>query len=315
MISVIIATKDRDEALRKISLPSLFGQDTSDFEVILWDASDTEKSRIVASDFSHRFEAKGVDLRYFRARRVGIASQRNDAVRVARGEIVFFIDDDSEVSPEGMLALEKCFRDFPECVGAGLVVVEISDEKRTGSRFMEKLKGRLYKALGYRKTRKVHPSGSHKGMTAPPGPAQWLSGCSMAFRREIFDSMQFNEKLETFGGYAMAEDVEFSHRVFLSSDSPLLIPSEGDIRHHGVLESRGMVDERTIAMFFYNKYLVMQVASVRAPIWGKVAFAWNIAKRFVSMAFRNGFDVTKKGSALAFQQIIDDNKQDRRKGQ
>ena len=77
----------------------------------------------------------------------------------------------------------------------------------------------------------------------------------MAFRREIFDSIQFNEKLETFGGYAMAEDVEFSHRVFLSSDSPLLIPSEGDIRHHGVLESRGMVDERTIAMFFLQQVL------------------------------------------------------------
>lgn len=77
----------------------------------------------------------------------------------------------------------------------------------------------------------------------------------------------------------------------------------------------GWLTRERLPCFFYNKYLVMQVASVRAPIWGKVAFAWNIAKRFVSMAFRNGFDVTKKGSALAFQQIIDDNKQDRRKGQ
>ena len=35
MISVIIATKNRDEALRDISLPSLLAKDTIDFEVIV----------------------------------------------------------------------------------------------------------------------------------------------------------------------------------------------------------------------------------------------------------------------------------------
>ena len=38
-ISVIIATKNRADALEKISLPSLAKQDFKDFEVIIWDAS------------------------------------------------------------------------------------------------------------------------------------------------------------------------------------------------------------------------------------------------------------------------------------
>ena len=58
MISVIIATKNRDEALKSISLPSLLRQDTSDFEVILWDGSDSEKSRRVAEQYVSLFKEK-----------------------------------------------------------------------------------------------------------------------------------------------------------------------------------------------------------------------------------------------------------------
>jgi len=82
-ISVIIATRNRADALEKISLPSLAKQDFKDFEVIIWDASDDDKSKIVVENFiqSH----PDMIVRYFKAPRVGSASQRNDAVKVARG--------------------------------------------------------------------------------------------------------------------------------------------------------------------------------------------------------------------------------------
>ncbi|MEA4951923.1 MAG: glycosyltransferase [Aminivibrio sp.] len=313
MISVIIATKNRDEALRNISLPSLLRQDTSDFEVILWDASDSEKSRRVAEQYVPLFEEKRVPLRYFRAPRVGSASQRNDAVKSARGGIVFFIDDDCEVSSDGLSALEKCFEEYPECMGAGLMVFDKDAPSEKKLSFGESLKKKLYAALGYVKRRKVHPSGSNGGLKAPPGPAEWLSGGSMAFRRDVFSSMAFNEKLQIFGGYAMGEDVEFSHRVFLRFGRPLEVPARGKVIHHEAPQGRSGIDEKRIAMFFYNRYIIMRLSSQRAPLWGRIAYGWNMVRRFFFMGFRCGFSPVFRGAVLAWRQIQLDKKTEKSK--
>jgi len=45
-ISVVIATRNRSDALETISLPSLAKQDFKDFEVIIWDGSDDDKSKV-----------------------------------------------------------------------------------------------------------------------------------------------------------------------------------------------------------------------------------------------------------------------------
>lgn len=311
MISVIIATKNRDAALRDISLPSLLAQDTIDFEVIIWDAGDSDRSEKVAGDFAPRFGKKGVLFRYYKAPRVGSASQRNDAVSEASGDIVFFIDDDSEVSSDGLTSLAKCFKNNPACMGAGLRLMDGSNEKESQSSLQEQLKEKLYTIFTYVKKRKVHSSGSNKGISAPPGTAEWLSGCSMAFRRELFHTLKLNEKLQTFGGYAMCEDVEFSHRVFLHFGTPLLVPSGGYVIHHEVPEARDRTSEKKIAMFFYNRYLVMQTASVRSPLWGRVAFSWNIIRRFLKMTYLYGISVTRKGFVLAIRQIHEDKKNER----
>lgn len=314
MISVIIATKNRDAALRDISLPSLLAQDTVDFEVIIWDASDSDRSEKVSGVFAPRFGKKGVLFRYFKAPRVGSVSQRNDAVAVACGDIVFFIDDDSEVSSDGLTSLAKCFDNNPTCMGAGLRIVDGSEEKRTSASMQDRIKEKLYTKFGYVKKRIVHPSGSSKGLTAPPGPAEWLGGGAMAFRRDVFHTMKLNEKLETFGGHAVSEDVEFTHRVFLRFGTPLLVPSEGYVLHHEVPEARDGFSEKKAAMFFYNRYHVMRVASVRAPLWGRIAFCWNIVRRFFKMALRFGFGVTGKGFVLAVRQILVDKKNERTNG-
>lgn len=311
MISVIIATKNRDEALRNISLPSLLRQDTTDFEVILWDASDSENSRLVAEQYVPLFEEKRVPLRYFRAPRVGSASQRNDAMQSALGEIFFFIDDDSEVSSDGLSSLEKCFVESPECMGAGLAVLENCGPSAKKISFRERLKRKLYAALGHVKRRKVHPSGSNGGLSAPPGPAEWLSGCSMAYRREVFSFMEFNEKLQVFGGYAMSEDVEFSHRVFLRFRRPLEVPAKGTVTHHESPGGRGGIDEKRMAMVFYNRYIVMKTASQRDPLLGRIAYGWNMARSFFSMGFLHGFSAACKGVALAVRQILSDKKNER----
>ncbi|EFC90260.1 glycosyl transferase family 2 [Dethiosulfovibrio peptidovorans DSM 11002] len=311
MISVVIATKNRPEALRDISLPSLLLQDYSDFEVILWDASTDDLSCLVAKSFAERFKSRGIDLRYFKAPRVGSASQRNDSVRVVKGSIIFFIDDDSDVSPDGIGGLKECMDRHPESMGFGLTVYQVSRDGSFQKRD-DSLKGRALRALGYRKRRKVSLSGSGRSMSAPAGPAEWLSGCSMAFRKKVFDSMKFNEKLETFGSYAIFEDIEFSHRVFRRYGKPLYIAEGGYIVHRSAVGDRLWGVDRAAATF-YNRYLTMKVASENHPILGHLFYLWAVGRRAIKMSREFGLEKTFKGLLLAISAIRKERANNRRR--
>lgn len=309
MISVVIVTKNRAQALEEISLPSLLSQDCSDFEVVVWDASDHDRSRSVVASFVGKFEARGVSLRFFSAPRQGSVSQRNDAVSAARGDILFFIDDDCEVSSDGIRGLSECFDSEPSLMGAGLPMEEVHDSRCRFSSRKEAFKESLYRVVGYRKRRCVSLSGSAKGISAPPGPAEWLSGGSMAFRREVFDHLSFDEKLETFGPYAMFEDILFSHQVFLFYGRPLLVASRGGLVHRPVVEERIEGTDAKTAMFFYNRYRAMKVVSINHPYLGYISYGWACLSLLLKLSRRYGAGVTRRGFLLAMRQIWYDRKE------
>lgn len=305
MISVVIVTKNRSEALAEISLPSLLSQKNRGFEVILWDASADDLSCLVAKSFVERFKSRGVDLRYFKAPRVGSASQRNDSVRVAKGSIIFFIDDDSEVSSEGLSSIDSCFEKNTRCMGIGLTVKDIP----IGSEYRESqpsLKDSFYSLIGYRKKRTVSLSGSAKGISAPPGSAQWLSGGSMAFRREVFDSMSFNEKLETFTPYAMCEDIDFSYRVFKKFKAPLLVADGGMVTHRPKLTDRISGSWQKAATLYYNRYILMKTTSEESPVLGRLLFFWTFLRLTKKNIRECGLKDTWKGLTMATKEVLKD---------
>lgn len=304
MISVVIVTKNRTEALRDISLPSLLVQVGYDqpFEVIIWDATEDGSTCRLIADQKPYFDSKGIDLSYFKATRPGMTKQRNDAVKVTRGKVLFFIDDDSEVSPDGLGALEKCFESHPRCMGVGLMVQDIPIGSEAKA-LKPDLKEKIYGLVGYRRKRVVSLSGSAKGISAPPGPAQWLSGCSMAFRREVFDSMSFNEKLETFTSYALCEDIEFSHRVFRRFKTPLLIADGGKVIHRPNLTDRIAGSWQRAATFYYNRYLLMKVTSADSPVLGKLLFSWTLLRLTKRNLKECGMESTWKGLKMAVKKV------------
>ncbi|SMG35920.1 glycosyltransferase family 2 protein [Dethiosulfovibrio salsuginis] len=307
MISVVIVTKNRAEALREISLPSLLAQKArgDSFEIIVWDATEDESTLSLIEEQKLLFESKGISFSYFKATRPGMTKQRNDSIKAAIGKILFFIDDDSEVSLDGIDAIKECFKKNPRCMGVGLTVKDIP----IGSEYRESqpsLKDSFYGLVGYRKKRTVSLSGSAKGISAPPGPAQWLSGCSMAFRREVFDSMSFNEKLETFTPYAMCEDIEFSYRVFKKFKAPLLIADRGMVIHRPKLTDRISGSWQKAATLYYNRYLLMKTTSEESPVLGRLLFLWT----FLRLTKRNlreyGLKDTWRGLTMATKEVLKD---------
>lgn len=256
-ISVVIATKDRAAALRDISLPSLLKQDTDHFDVVVWDASGDDGSRDVVEQFVPRFAERGIECRYFRAPRAGLTSQRNDSLAEARGDVIFFIDDDSRVSIDGVRSLEVLFGSVPWLMAGALPIIDVPASVIAAKR----RRGIIYRLVRF-VMRKIRETGSYSRTILSsatiyrpqkdlPGYAEWLTGLSMAYRREVFDEMKFDERLQRFGGYALSEDIDMSHRVFLRWDRPLLVAQSGTVFHEPA--PGGRLDRvRMIAANLYN---------------------------------------------------------------
>ena len=254
MISVILATKNRSEALKTHSLPTLLKQSSQNFEVVVWDASDTDASEKTCAAYKSAFENNGILLHYYKAIRSGLASQRNDATQAAKGDIIFFMDDDCEISCDAVEVLQKYFKSFSWLMGAGLPMLnKVPARKRNFIAFMIM---RLFWMRNTQFKRLISPSGS---LSLPivdlPGEAQWLSGGSMAYRKSVFDFIHFDERLERFGGYAMGEDYDFSHRVFLHFKQPLLIANGGYVVHCPETGERATPSDY-VAATYYNRRII-----------------------------------------------------------
>jgi len=248
-ISVIIATRNRAEALEKISLPALAKQTLKDFEVIVWDASDNDDSAEVVKRFPE------LNIRYFKAPRVGICSQRNDAVKVVRGEIVYFMDDDSEPSPDALEAIYEAMS-TGELAGCSPPLIQEKLNKKMGIKSGFTTLGKKMFFLGdFSKSRVVLKSGRNQfPISDSPGRAQWLSGCSMAFCRDALKNLPFDEELQRFGGYALGDDVMFSYNLF-KKGGVLLILDKGHVMHHQAVGGREVYTNLAAARL-YNSFLI-----------------------------------------------------------
>ena len=308
-ISVIIATINRAEALKTISLPSLAKQSFKNFEVIIWDASDSSSSKNTAKQFLLSYPE--MTIRYFKAQRIGLASQRNDAIKVAKGKIIFFIDDDSEISNDGLYSLEKLFGN-KKILGGGLKLESRTTKERPLNKKNRHRCANIYYSI-FRmphsgKKRLVMLSGGNIWPEAGEEhfeEVEWLPGFSMAFRRSIFDKFGFEEKLEKFGGYALAEDVQFSHRIFRNK-MKLMLSGKGYVIHH---QSKGgrLAKAETFAAQIYNQFLTWKTAiypynklSVFVYLW---SLSGEILRYYLAGIFRNDF-LKIKGVSMGLRAIV-----------
>lgn len=273
-VSVIIATKDRPNELRTISLPSLAKQTTRAFETIVSDASEDDASRKAVAEFAA--DHPNCAIQYVRALRPGSASQRNDAVSEARADVVFFIDDDCEVSPDGIAALSELFL-LNSRVDAGCLVLEdhrfTNSPEATGGRasfstlpsaLWEKVFGRSFHLAG------IGP----KEMPIRPGPTDFLSSCDLAVRSRVFEMHRFDERLQKFSGYALWEDQLFSHK--LSRDGlELRVAASGKVIHHAAEGTRIPNPYRRGCQEGYNACILWRAGAFPYSRWTVLPFIWS----------------------------------------
>jgi GT2 family glycosyltransferase len=207
-ISVIICTRNRFDDFTR-TLPSIAAQTRLPDELVVVDSSDEKKLEAYLSSVKLPFP-----VRYFHTQ-PGLTLQRNHGIRESAGDLLFFFDDDVDLDVNYLAEVEKIFVDDVEKhIGAvgGKIIENSSPSLRLKlERFTFYALRSTFGVVGTHNG-KFYPSGmpSHPRPNQPSGFIECLSGCCMAFRREVFEKAKFDEALAHYG---LMEDVDISKQT------------------------------------------------------------------------------------------------------
>jgi len=225
---VVICTRHR--AVELASAVSAVATDRPSATVVVVDASEDEASRVVCDELRSTYP--DIVLQYISALEPGLARQRNQGIEVSQrlgAGIVHFIDDDTEVLPGYFDALERRFRDDRDLGGVGAV---IDNQPEVHHRLLR----RLFMLWGSRPNAVLRSGRPVLGQFPDgdvAGEVDWLSGCAMSFRIEVFAENEFDDRLS---GYSHGEDFDFGFRV--SREYRLAVEPASHCLHHRSARNR-----------------------------------------------------------------------------
>jgi glycosyltransferase involved in cell wall biosynthesis len=199
--SVVIPTMRR-EAILEATLASLELCDPPPHEVIIVDSDDHGSSQAVVHAFD---QAAAPAVRYVRTT-PSLTRQRNIGIAEASGDVVVFMDDDISIEPDFFARLEEPYGD-PTVVGVTGRVIEPQTKRLGGpaSPLRRVIQGRGREGTF---TRYGYPR--YIRTLDRPHDVEFMQGCFMSARRDLAAEVRFDEHL---GGYALAEDEDFSYRL------------------------------------------------------------------------------------------------------
>lgn len=309
-ISILIPSKeDRIEIIRNILLPSLEKQTYRNFEVIFVYFGDIPKLREIVNKTLIKNKVKII-----KANKLSAVSQRNQGIRYCQGEIIFFSDDDIEFFPKCMEFVKNEFTQNTKMWGLGLDPFNYTPKDNVICVVKDLLKFiynqifmlGFYNYFDLKRKRKVLPSGwniSGRG----EGEAEWLSGCSMAFRKEIFEkySFKFNEKLEKFGGWTYTEDVELSHKIWRwlkrNKKGNLFLYSKKKFVIHHEAKGKRLSVKNKYAAYIYNRFIVVKESISNYTYYRMfpyLTFFWSLIGFIPILLFKIVFKEKQKIEAL-----------------
>jgi glycosyltransferase involved in cell wall biosynthesis len=226
-ISVAIPTRNRPEGVRRV-LNSLAAQSRPADEILIVDSTPDERTQAVVEEARATYNS----IRYVREER-GLNRQRNRAVRETSAEVVVFLDDDVELSSEFIAVVESAFLGNLDVAGIGGYIMNQWGKPRERWWKLRKWLGLL---PGEYKEGRLLPYGiclplstlePFHGLQA----TDWLPGCAMAWRLNVFKEQLFSEFFDgrRAEGYGVGDELEFGVRV--SRTRRLAICGDALVKH------------------------------------------------------------------------------------
>jgi GT2 family glycosyltransferase len=217
-------------------------QEVPEFEIVVVDQSDEEPARL--SEIAQTQPRVNV----LHLKDAGTCRARNAGIRVARGEVIVFLDDDAVPTTSGFLAAHASAYRNPDVAGVAGRVIERRDARA--------MRGPL---LAVSPFGAVHPNASGRIRKF----VDHARGGNMSFRRSWVARVgAFDER---FRGNAMREETDYSLRVREAGGRILFVP-EAEVEHlqHPSGGSRGYGRLRWYEDFFFNEALFF---GKHFPLW------------------------------------------------
>ena len=219
-MGIIIPTKDRPDELSRL-LESITIQEIKPFQIIIVDGGQVPIRNILDRFFN-------LNIDYIRRTPPSLTAQRNAGIKALRGDItlVVFFDDDIVLEEGSLNNMIRFWESAPVDVG--------------GASF--NLINQIYKAptvferiflVNTHEPNRILRSGFQGKISVvnENHRADWLIGCAMVFRKNIFEEFMFDER---FSGYARYEDADFTYRV--SKMYKMFVVADAKVRHLNKVE-------------------------------------------------------------------------------
>jgi glycosyltransferase involved in cell wall biosynthesis len=210
-VSVIICTKNRVQELVDC-IKSVIGQSVAATEIVVVDASDTDRAYLkIKEEFSQDSR-----IRYVHSvPPSSLSADRNTGVRYSSGDVFLFLDDDTVLDKDFVKEIVRVFED-DSARKVGGVTGNIVNAERPGTTLM-KLRADLQLVIARIFLLPSLGDGKFRASAAPTflydaheiRNVEFLSGCDMAFRREVFSVFKFDEDFPEL----YKDDDDFSYRV------------------------------------------------------------------------------------------------------
>jgi GT2 family glycosyltransferase len=242
------------------TLASLAGQTRPPEEILIVDSSEGEETRTAVESVEPA--ALREKIRYLRSD-PGLTHQRNVGAREIRGDIAVYLDDDVILEPDYLEVLEELFSD-PSIHGASGINLAAERSGPVGGWF------RRFFMLPRTDGKGSMQSSGFPAWSTPPKEVQSveiLPGHNMAYRREVLESLTFNESMI---GYGLMEDVEFSYRA--SRRHRLVVTPAARLVHKRSTTSRE--DGRTVFRMRVFHHFLLYRSSAPRGFTTLICFLW-----------------------------------------
>ena len=186
LFSIILATLNRSVEI-KTCLQSLERQIEKDFEVIIVDQSEDDKTKDIVNKF------KNLNIKYYNVPFTGLSRARNYGIRQASGDYLCLADDDAVYSENYLLEAKVALNKYGKVIVSGKIL-NIVDRTTPFVEYNSKMNGR---SLHARNIVKFCPSAA---LIIPREATLKIGG--------------FNESLGVGNEYASGEETDYLLRLY-----------------------------------------------------------------------------------------------------
>jgi len=251
-VSAVVPTRNR-EAVFESTLASLAAQSCQPAEIIVVDASDG----VLTEALCRRPPAAlASTLHYAPATRRGAARQRNQGVKLAKHDTIFFFDDDIRFDPDCVVRLWSALEEDPLLGGVNSMVSNQSYQPPgRASRCLFRLMSdsRLDSYAGRCLGPGLNLLPEDRDDLPPVVPVEWLNTTATLYRRKYLPDPPFPD---SFTGYSLCEDLALS--LLVARRAKLANARTARIFHLSCGGDHKSSHAELMAMSIANRYFVMR---------------------------------------------------------